>query len=221
MMDRRLPFMTLAALAAVFSAAIGWQLVVPSGDVPAAPPRATQATTASLPPAPPAAAAAQTTAWAATTLARPLFRPDRRPAVPGASSPAAAEEPLPRLTGIMVTAEGRSAIFAGKPQPVVLREGGRLGTFTVHTIEAGLVTLRGPDGQRELRPSFDGTQAAQTLPVSLPPLPGAVPPPTGSPPGLPDGAKDVIPFGQKPVPSGLDIIRNQAGRAPGNEAPAR
>lgn len=213
---------SLILLAASLGAVIAWEIAASRDDVPAAPPPS-RTTSPNLPATPPVmpTGVERSAGWVATTLARPLFRPDRRPPAATPSGPAPAEEALPRLTGIMVSGDGRSAIFAGSPQPIVLREGGRLGGFTVHLIESGQVTLLGPDGLREVRPSFDPNKTTPTAQPSPQPLPGALPSPPGANPGLRDPANDAIPFGQKPAPSGLDIIRNQAGRAPGIEAPAR
>jgi hypothetical protein len=89
---------------------------------------------------------------------RPLFRPDRKPPRP-APEPApptqAADAALPRLAGVVVGPAGRRAIFAGADgKPAVAVEGGSLGRFTVKTITPGRVTLFGPEGDIDLRPTF-------------------------------------------------------------------
>jgi len=64
----------------------------------------------------------------------------------------------PRLTGVFVSSQARSAIFAaaGDGKPVVLGVGGSVSAFRVQAIEAGQVTMVGDDGStRLLRPSFD------------------------------------------------------------------
>ena len=64
----------------------------------------------------------------------------------------------PRLTGVFVSSQARSAIFAaaGDGKPVVLGVGGSVSAFRVQAIEAGQVTMVGADGStRLLRPSFD------------------------------------------------------------------
>ena len=129
--------------------------------------------------------------WAATALARPIFAQDRRPvAEPRAAvagGPAARE--LPRLTGVLVAPGGATAIFAGvgeTAKPQVVRVGDRLAGFEVKAILAGEVTLAGPDGDRVLRPSFDGRPAGGGAPAR----PGAVVPaaaPGGTPVQLPPG----------------------------------
>lgn len=99
--------------------------------------------------------------WVGTLLARPLFAQDRRPGkLDAAPTPASSE--LPRLAGVMVSAQGSSAIFAaaGGGKAVVIGAGGSIGGFMVQKIEAGQVTLVGADGGvRLLRPSFDARLA--------------------------------------------------------------
>ena len=132
----------------------------------------------------------QAARWAATILARPLFSPGRRPPA-AAAAPGAAPPALPRVAGIMVTPAGRRAIFAEKgTKPLVLGEGGQVSGFTVQSIQAGQVTVRGPEGVRVLSPAFD----------SEPPAPASPPPPPGlSIPGLPG-------FQLQPRPPGLGGI---------------
>lgn len=88
-----------------------------------------------------------------TALARPLFTPDRRPLSPEAAPVPPLNSP-PRLTGTLVSREGRRAIFAAGDKPVVVEEGSRIDAWTVEAIEAGSVTLAGPDGPRVMRMSF-------------------------------------------------------------------
>jgi hypothetical protein len=105
----------------------------------------------------------QVRAWVATALARPLFSPDRRPATePGQQT--AAPAGLPRLAGIMVGPFGRSAIFAGDPKPAVIQEGGRIGAYTVKSIDSAQVQVAGPDGLRTIRPSFQPAPPKPTAP---------------------------------------------------------
>ena len=100
---------------------------------------------------------------AAAILARPLFSPARRPAAQAAAGPGPAAAALPRMTGVIVTPAGRRAIFAnGDGQPIVVIEGGRIGAYDVRSIEAGRVTLSGPDGTRVVAPAFDPKPPAQT-----------------------------------------------------------
>lgn len=137
----------------------------------------------------------QVARWAATILARPLFSPGRRPPAAAAAAPSIAAPTLPRVAGIVVTPAGRRAIFAEKgTKPLVLGEGGQISGFTVQSIQAGQVTVRGPEGVRVLSPTFD--------PDAAPPAsaPGAPPAPPGlSIPGLPG-------FQLQPRPAGLGGI---------------
>lgn len=96
-------------------------------------------------------------AQVATVLARPLFTQGRRPTMLDAA-PASTSVELPRLAGVMVSAQGSSAVFAGAEggKAVVIGTGASIGAFKVQKIEAGQVTLIGADGgTRLLRPSFD------------------------------------------------------------------
>lgn len=115
-------------------------------------------------------------AWAETVLARPLFSPDRRPASVAATGAGDAPASLPRLAGILMDGPRRSVIFAAPDgsRPTVVAEGGDLGGFHVQTVEAGQVTVVGPDGTHVLRPSFDPRPATP-----------AAPPPAAGLPGLP------------------------------------
>jgi hypothetical protein len=154
-----------AALGGIIVLELGWRL--PDGDpmVPA---------TASLPaPAAPASTPAADDAGrrVAEVLARPLFSPGRRPAAE-AAGPAAAAAALPRMTGVIVTPAGRRAIFVnGAGKPTVVTEGGRIGAYAVQSIEAGRVTLAGPDGQRVVATAFDPKPAPRTA-APAPGLPG-------------------------------------------------
>lgn len=98
-------------------------------------------------------------AWAAETLARPLFAHNRHPMNQAVATQAAAV-PLPRLTGVAVSPIRRSAIFAGSEggKPVVVSLGGKIGRYTVSAIEPGAVTVDGPDGPRTLYPAFDAAR---------------------------------------------------------------
>lgn len=224
----RAPLLALGLVATALAGVITWELAgsaEPAPGMPAAPDRTASPRSTVAAPAGPAPAGAVT-----QILARPLFSPDRRPAATAAAA-GASEAPLPRLTGVLVTADGRSALFAGVAHPLVIREGEQLGRFTVRAIEPGLVTIQGSDGLRVLRPMFDParpvTVAASPQPgtpapplhsgTDLPPMPPPVP---GTSPGLPDGSKDAMPFDKNPAPSGQDILRIQATRVPAVVAPS-
>ena len=226
----RAPLLALGLVAAALAGVITWELAgsaEQAAGVPAVPDRvASPRGTAAAPAGPgPALAGA-----VAQVLARPLFSPDRRPAAAAAAAAGAPEAALPRLTGVLVTADGRSAVFAGAAQPLVIREGGKLGRYTIRTIEPGLVTIQGSDGLRVLRPTFDPTRPATVAGLPQPGtpasalqsgggLPPALPPVPGTSPRLSDGSKDAMPFDNNPAPSGQDILRSQATRAPAVVAP--
>lgn len=120
-------------------------------------------------------------AWEATILGRPLFNRDRRPvAAPGVTGSAAPG--LPRLAAVVVHPTGRTATFAPADggKPVVAREGTRVGSFTVQAIQAGQVTVLGPDGVHVLHPSFDQRPASagtSGLALGAPAFPGLPTPP--------------------------------------------
>ncbi len=233
-----------AVLAMLFTSALGltgvlaWELR-PASRIPPVPLPAAVTPSGPAVAAPPAPAADHGAEWAAMLLARPAFSPDRRPPAPALAPMAAAgaETPPPRLTGILITAAGRSAIFADPVHPLVVREGGILGHFAVQRIEPGQVTLIGPGGPQIIRPAFDttrprpgeqgtglfapgvpaapGTPAALTLP-GLNPVTGGDPPPVpGTFPSPVDGAQGAMQFRSLRAPSGLDILRNQASPARG------
>ncbi len=187
----RLPFLLLGLVAAGLAASIARQLEGgPATDAPPAPVRrpAVAAPAAERPPD-------RSGDWAAISLARPLFSPDRRPPPP-AAAPGSASGPAepPRLTGILVTPDGRRAIFAGADQPLVLQEGGRIGSYLVQTIAAEQVTILGPSGPRTLRPRYD------------PRAPGDA--------AASGGPAVEVPFDANPTPSGLDILRNALRQDP-------
>lgn len=223
----------LLGLAAALAGLIAWESWPAPQDGPQPGPAA-EAARPGLPsePGPPAAE------WVSLLLARPPLSPDRRPPAPPPAAPVAEAAQLPRLTGITVAPQGRAAIFAGQPQPVIMREGGILGRYSVQRIEPGQVTLAGPDGLRVLRPAFDSaTPSARPAPAGLAgpgsALPGisgvpgpvptggsGLPPIPGTSPTLADAPQDGMPFDRITAPTGADIIRDQARRATG-AAPGR
>jgi hypothetical protein len=91
--------------------------------------------------------------------ARPLLSPSRRP-FEGPSEPRVAasddsEHGLPRLAGTIIGPNGGRAIFAGADgKSHTAAEGDAIGAFKVRTINPGLVTLSGSDGDRVLRPAY-------------------------------------------------------------------
>jgi general secretion pathway protein N len=116
---------------------------------------------AAAPPAAADSAVDKAGRWESAVLARPLFNPDRRPV--GQATAAAGEDAgLPRLSGIMITPDGKSAIFApaGGGKPAVVAEGGSLGGYVVRTISLDEVVLAGPDGSHSLTPTLDHVDPA-------------------------------------------------------------
>ncbi len=201
------PFLFVGAMVLGLSGAVAWELAGPVHTARA--PGPVRAKTE--PPGPAAARPDDTPGDAVKILARPLFSPGRRPVAPNVVAEAAPPASvLPRLTGVLVTAAGKSAIFAAEPRATVVQEGGRLGRFTVRSIRPGQVVVAGPDGLRTLQPSIDASRTARAAP---PPQLGLTMPPPGAFPGLPDGAKDGMPFEQTPAPSGLAILQNAATQA--------
>ncbi len=89
-------------------------------------------------------------------LNRPLFSQNRHPAADIAPSVARSAEPLPRLTGVVVSPAGGFAIFAhaDDDKPIVVGRGDHVGAAVVETVSVGRVTLRGPDGIVVLHPNF-------------------------------------------------------------------
>ena len=113
----------------------------------------------------------QTAEWVATALSRPLFSPDRRPSRQPVAAVAPVFADLPRLSGILITPSGRSAIFApsGGGKPVIATEGTTLGPYVVRAIEPEQVTLVGPKGSRVVHPAFDRPAASPApFPAWLP-----------------------------------------------------
>jgi len=155
-----------------------------------------------------AAVADHTPDWVETSLARPLFAPERRPAEEVASatptSGASADGP-PRLAAVLVSPSERRAIFAppGDAKPIIVGEGATVAGFSVQSIEAGQVTLLGPDGApRTLLPTYD---------------PNRVPPP---PPPMPVAQQPAVPVpGAFPSRPGFPLPNVQAGQQPGFPQP--
>jgi hypothetical protein len=150
------------ALAALLAAGLALELAQPA--VPAVPP-------AAPPPAAAAPAAASPDedaldALVQTILARPVLHPSRRPpdaAEDGPSTPV--DDALPRLTGVLVSPEGRRAIFAPGPgRAILLGEGDSLGGYTITSIAPHEVTLAGSQGERVLRPSLIKAPPAGPVP---------------------------------------------------------
>ncbi len=177
----------LIIVAAALTGLIVIELALPSGgetEIAAAPdtPAAGAATEQQ-------AGSASPADFATTILARPLFKPDRHPA-PTDDHDASTAPPadLPRLTGIMMWADLKRAIFApdGADKLIVVSEGDSVGDWRVQEIAADAVTMVGPDGTHRIRPKFAPSQAAIT--------PGATDTTTApEPPPAPAGPLPQIP----------------------------
>jgi hypothetical protein len=91
-------------------------------------------------------------------LGRPLFNWNRRPGQNFGL--AATEGPLPRLAGILVSANGRYAIFAAPPggKPQVVQEGGTINRFTIEKITADHVILNNSGVSQTVHTTFGVTQ---------------------------------------------------------------
>lgn len=186
-------------LAAALAGSIAWQFV-PVDERDEVQPSAPSQVLALVPG--PAAPAGRPAELAASILARPLLSPGRRP--PAAARAATPATELPRLTGIIISPDGSSAIFAGRPRALVVPEGGRVGEYTVRQIAPGLVTLNGPVGLVALRPSFDAARPGRAT-VGQPLV--AVPGDTST---VGQDTPSTVPFERQTAPSGLDILRNLA-----------
>ncbi|HQT74241.1 MAG: hypothetical protein B7Z59_13670 [Acidiphilium sp. 37-67-22] len=160
MIDARLGLggLVLALAATAATLALAPMPAPPPGPVAARP-----TPTTSPPPAAPGTAAA------AQILARPLFRPDRRPVAVAADTAATG---MPRLSGILRGDAVRLAIFAAPSgKPVLLGEGAHLGGYRIARIGRRAVLLEGPRGQLRLVPRFAHETGA--APHAIPPKPAA------------------------------------------------
>ncbi len=116
------------------------------------------------------AIAADAAAQAASIMARPLFRIDRRPLAKDAQIVVSSQfTDLPRLAGILLSSDARKAMFqaAANDKTIVVGEGETVGNWRVRAISADSVTLEGPGGTRRLGPKFAPNSAAP-LPMSQP-----------------------------------------------------
>lgn len=105
--------------------------------------------------------------WVETILARPLFSPSRRPPAVSAGPAAETVIGMPRLAGILISPDGKRAIFArpGGGKPLTTTEGDKIDRWTVLSIEMWQVTLSGPDGSHVLHPSFENGTTPAPQPV--------------------------------------------------------
>ena len=110
--------------------------------------------------------ARDTAAWATTILRRPLFTTGRRPQKSAGHLAQTAATGLPRLSGIMITAGGKRAIFmpdSGKA--MTLAEGAALDDYTIRRIAADRVILHGAKGDMVLHPAYDPSHSGGTTPI--------------------------------------------------------
>jgi hypothetical protein len=162
--------------------------------------------------------------WADTVLGRPLFTVGRRPPKSSGGGHLAANTGLPRLAGIMITPQGKRAIFApdgGKP--LVVAEGGALDDATVRTIKRDRVVVTGPKGEQTLWPTYDHNRVGGGTTAPIFPQPafnGG-----GTPPGFGQGFPGRPNFPMQPplsVPQpqqGGGGDGDDSGDAPGPVAP--
>jgi hypothetical protein len=168
-------------IAVALVALIAIELFMPSGnDTDAVPMPAAQTPANGAP-----AADTQNPAdFAATILARPLFRADRHPYETNDQDISTAPVDLPRLAGILMSSDLKRAIFApdGSDKPIVVSEGENVGGWRVQEIAADSVTMVGPDGTRRLRPKFAANASPATPPdAAAPPQPLPAPAPGTGP----------------------------------------
>ncbi len=146
---------------------------------------------------------------------------------------------LPRLTGIVVGPDARTAIFADDTDGgwTVLREGQTIGAWRIATIAPGRVTILAPDGGAlALTPTPRGQPVGATPVVARPALPpaeadrnaaerGAAE--TGARLGRIAAAHDVcvgqglLARTQRPAQAQLTAMLDAMGRAPPQADPAR
>ena len=126
-----------------------------------------------------------TAAWGDTVLARPIFSVSRRPAKIVHSTGAVTAVGQARLSGILITSQGRRAIFApeGGGHPMVLSEGAALNATTIRSIQPHSVTLA---SGAVLRPSFDRNRSLITTAPFQPIIQPGFPNPGMTNPGFPN-----------------------------------
>ena len=91
-------------------------------------------------------------------LERPLFATTRRPPPGPRESAAGPADTMPRLSGIIIAASYRRAIFDGNGHPTAYAEGDRVGRYEIVAIGQQQVTVNGPDGQKAISLSFDANR---------------------------------------------------------------
>ncbi len=128
----------------------------------------------------PALTARDTSAWVGAILARPLFSVSRRPPHVAPHRPGAVAAGQARLAGIMITRDGRRAIFApdGGGKQMVLPEGASVNDSTIRRILPDRVTLA---SGAVLLPTYDRNRASTGAPSFQPFNPAIGNPGPGNP----------------------------------------
>lgn len=168
-MNERAVLSLLAFGCAAFAVAVFLELTAaPAGPAGFAPPfRRPEAPAAT--PAPPAPQLAQ---LVATTLARPLFSPTRRPPPRDGGAGGEGINHM-RLTGIVTGPGERLAIFAvAGAKPLMVEQGEEVSGWRIDAITPSAVSVSGPGGAARLRPKPD-----KSLVRTAPPAPAAPAPP--------------------------------------------
>jgi hypothetical protein len=144
---------------AVFGVTIFAELAAVPGNPPGTPPAVRQSAPPAASPAPRVPRLAQ---LVATTLARPLFSPTRRPPPQEGGGPGAGLADM-RLTGIVTEPGERLAIFAVTgAKTLTIREGGEVSGWRIEGITPGTVSLSGPTGTEMLQPKPDASLVRTT-----------------------------------------------------------
>lgn len=105
--------------------------------------------------------------WASVALSRPLFNPSRSPAEKLVQGPIPPPQPLPKLSGIVITSSKRIAIFSDpEGNPIILTTGAHTRDFKVLSIAANSVRLSGAAGIIILRLDHDISPPAQESTIS-------------------------------------------------------
>lgn len=169
-MSERAVLTLLLCGCALFGMALLAELHSATSDAPAR--NASAAHLPAPPAARPATRASNPAQLIATTLARPLFSPTRRPA-PQEGSGAGIGIADMRLTGIVTAPEMRFAIFAATgAKPLIVKEGEEVSGWRIEAIMPDAVSVSGPGGAETLQPKSDRS-LVRTSPAATAPVPGA------------------------------------------------
>jgi hypothetical protein len=142
-------------VAVAMAGTIYWEMAGPAGpDLSAvAPSRSPLISSVRAAPGPDTDSVMQ--GWVSTSLERPRFREDRRPAR-NADDVASKGDGPTRLAGVITGPFGNRAIFmaAENAKPVVAKEGAHVADFIVRTIEPGQVIIEADGLVRTLKLTF-------------------------------------------------------------------